>query len=78
MPIKQVLRRIMDYALDTLITNLVIMCIAIPYYVIIGMDIEGLKLVVFAFLTIGWVQSFPIGIILRWFRKRVKYLEVSK
>lgn len=70
------LGRLLDYALDTLIVNLVYMIIIIPWYYFTGMPIDSIKLVVFAFLTIGWVSSFPIPIVLRWFRKRVKYLEI--
>ncbi len=71
------IRRIIDYAIDTAICNFVVAVIVIPYYVIIGMPWESLKIVGVAFLTIGWIQSFPISIVLRWFRKRVEYLEVK-
>lgn len=69
--------RIIDYLLDTLVTNILMMAIVIPYYYLIGMSPEGIEDVIFAFLTIGWVQALPIPIVLRWFRKRVPYLEVK-
>ncbi len=71
------IRRLIDYLLDTLVTNLTIMTIIIPYYKVVGMDWHNLKMVITACFTIGWVQSFPISIVLRWFRRHVKYLEVS-
>jgi len=73
----KLIRRLTDYAIDTAICNFVVASIVIPYYIWLGMEWESLKMVVFAFLTIGWVQSFPIPIVLRWFRKRVNYLEVK-
>jgi len=72
-------RRLFDYLLDTLITNLVIMAIVVPYYiVIVRMPLEYVRQVIYAFFTIGWVEAFPIPIILRWFRRKVPYLEVEK
>lgn len=71
------LRRLVDYLLDTLITNLVIISIVVPYYVLTGMPWSSVKLVIFAFFTIGWVEAFPIPITLRWFRRQVPYLEVK-
>ncbi len=71
------IRRIIDYAIDTAICNFIVAAIVIPYYIIIGMPWESLKIVIFAFLTIGWIQSFPIPIVLRWFRNKVEYLEVK-
>jgi len=71
------LRRVIDYLLDTLVTNLIIMAIVVPYYVLTGMPWSSVKLVVFAFFTVGWFEAFPIPIVLRWFRRRVQYLEVK-
>ena len=71
------IRRIIDYAIDTAICNFIVANIVITYYIIMGMPWESLKMVIIAFLTIGWVQSFPIPIVLRAFRKKVKYLEVK-
>ena len=71
------IRRIIDYAIDTAICNFIVASIVIPYYIIIGMPWESLKIVIFAFLTIGWIQSFPISIVLRAFRKKVAYMEVK-
>ncbi len=72
------IRRIIDYAIDTAICNFVVAVIVIPYYYfVLNMSQEGLEKIVIAFLTIGWVQSFPIPIVLRWFRKKVEYLEVK-
>ena len=74
----KLIRRIIDYAIDTTICNFVVAVIVIPYYIVLGMDWESLKMVIFAFLTIGWVQSFPIPIVLRWFRRKMPYLEVGE
>jgi len=74
---KKLRRRLIDYLVDTAICNFVVAAIVIPYYIALKMPWESLKMVIFAFFTIGWVQSFPIPIVLRWFRRRVKYLEVK-
>jgi hypothetical protein len=71
------LRRLFDYLLDTLVTNIIIMSIVVPYYIVTGMPWESVKLVIFAFFTIGWVEAFPIPIVLRWVRRKIPYLEVS-
>jgi len=71
------LRRLVDYLLDTLVTNITIMVIVVPYYILTGMPWSSVKLVIFAFFTIGWVEAFPIPIVLRWVRRRIPYLEVS-
>ena len=70
-------KRVIDYLLDTLVTNLVIMVIIVPYYILTGMPWESVKLVIFAFFTIGWVEAFPIPIVLRWFRRKIPYLWVN-
>ena len=70
-------KRVIDYVLDTLITNIVIMCIIVPYYIVTGMPWSSVKLVIFAFFTIGWVEAFPIPIVLRWFRRKIPYLWVN-
>ena len=75
--VKKFLRRCIDYLLDTLVTNCLLMIVVIPFYIAIGMPWEGLEKVIFAFFTIGWIQSFPIPIVLRWFRRKVEYLEVK-
>ena len=73
------IRRIIDYAVDTAICNFVVAVIVIPYYYfILKMPQEGLEKIVEAFLTIGWIQSLPIPIVLRWLRKKVPYLEVGE
>jgi len=75
--VNKLTKRIIDYLLDTLVTNIVIMIIVIPYYIATGMPWSSVKLVIFAFFTIGWVEAFPIPIVLRWFRRRVPYLWVN-
>ena len=71
------IRRLVDYLIDTLVTNIVIMVIIVPWYYFNGMSKEGLEMVIKAFFTIGWVEAFPIPIVLRWVRRRIRYLEVK-
>ena len=68
------IKKIVDYLVDTLIANLVVMVIVIPWYYFTGMPIESVKIVLFSFLTIGWASSFPIVPAVEWVRKRFPYL----
>jgi hypothetical protein len=65
--------KVRDYIIDTFIVNMVVIVIVIPWYYLTGMPIESIKIVFISFFTIGWVSSFPVPIVLKWFRERYPY-----